>query len=105
MTRITLFTATLLASLIAIPALAQQSQGMGRGMMGGGGMALRRQQCRWLEDDDSGRAHRTPEQDAQHEELRRVRRLSERAPQADGTTRQGKKASPRRRRAAAPAIR
>lgn len=55
MTRITLLTATLLASLIAVPALAQQGQG--RGMMGGG---------RYGGDNVAGWKMMTPEERTEH---------------------------------------
>ena len=59
MTRSTLLAATLLASLIAVPALAQQSQGMGRGMMGGGGW-------RCGSDNVAGWKMMTPEERTEH---------------------------------------
>ncbi|WP_417067625.1 hypothetical protein [Niveibacterium terrae] len=59
MTRSTLLAATLLASLIAFPVLAQQSQGMGRGMMGGGGW-------RCGSDNVAGWKMMTPEERTEH---------------------------------------
>lgn len=57
MTRITVLTAALLASLIATPALAQQGQG--KGMGGGGG-------CRYGSDNVAGWKMMTAEERTEH---------------------------------------